>query len=324
MGVGPKDKGGGSDMRGKTLLVTGATDGLGLAVASELAGRGATVLLHGRDAARTEAARREIAEATGNRELRPVLADFAELDQVRRLAEEVKGSCDRLDVLVNNAGIGGGDRARARRETSRDGYELRFAVNYLASFLLTETLLPLLERSASSAPARVVNVSSAGQAPVDFDDVMLERRYEPMRAYAQSKLAMITWGFDLAERLEPGRVTVNSLHPASLMDTKMVIEWFGRPMSTVAEGTEATMRLVTSADLDGVTGRYFDGKREARAADQAYDPGARAKLRDLSERLTGIAGLRGISVTGCTCERRPDCLGAPPPARQTGLPSVHL
>lgn len=283
-------------MRGKTVLVTGATDGLGRAVAREVSERGATVLLHGRSADRVEATRREIREATGSRGLRPLLADFADLAEVRRLAEEVTSSCGRLDVLVNNAGIGGGDRDRARRETSRDGYELRFAVNYLAPFLLTETLRPLLERTGggsegqwvgkNTSPARVVNVSSVGQAPIDFDDVMLERGYEPMRAYAQSKLAMITWGFDLAERLDPGRVTVNSLHPATLMDTKMVIEWFGRPMSTVAEGTEATLRLVASTDLDGVTGRYFDGAREARAAAQAYDPDARARLRELSQRLT--------------------------------------
>lgn len=288
-------------MRGATVLITGATSGHGRAVAGELAERGVTVLLHGRSADRVEATRREIAEATGNRELRPLVADFADLAEVRRLAEDVRSNGDRLDVLVNNAGIGGGDRDRARRETSRDGYELRFAVNYLASFLLTEMMVPVLERSGRDAAwggpegqgggkstARVVNVASAGQAPVNFDDVMLERGYEPFRAYAQSKLAMVAWGFDLADRLDPERVTVNSLHPATLMDTKMVIEWFGRPMSTIAEGTEATLRLVTSPEMDGVTGRYFDGTRETRASAQAYDPGARARLRALSTRLTGI------------------------------------
>lgn len=288
-------------MRGTTVLITGATSGHGRAVAGELAERGATVLLHGRSADRVEATRREVAEATGNRELRPLVADFAELAEVRRLAEDVRSNGDRLDVLVNNAGIGGGDRDRAHRETSRDGYELRFAVNYLAPFLLTEMVVPVLERSGHAAPggvaegqeggknaARVVNVASAGQAPVDFDDVMLERGYEPFRAYAQSKLAMVAWGFDLAERLDPERVTVNSLHPATLMDTKMVIEWFGRPMSTIDEGAEATLRLVTSPEMDGVTGRYFDGTSETRAAAQAYDPEARARLRALSERLTDI------------------------------------
>ncbi|MQA83087.1 MAG: SDR family NAD(P)-dependent oxidoreductase [Streptosporangiales bacterium] len=276
-------------MSAQTILITGATDGLGSALAREVAGLGANVLLHGRDSARVEAMRQEISEATGKRELRCYVADLADLAQVRRLAEEITQTCDRLDVLVNNAGIGGGPRDRARRETSRDGYELRFAVNYLASFLLTETLLPLLDRSGSGkdAPARVVNVASVGQAPIDFDDVMLERGYDSMRAYAQSKLAMITWGFDLAERCDPARVTVNSLHPATLMDTKMVTEWFGYTMSTVAEGTEATLRLVTAEELDGVTGRYFDGKREARADAQAYDPAARRRLRELSERLTG-------------------------------------
>src|SRR2546422_113733 len=167
----------------QTILVTGATDGLGKALAHELARLGATVLLHGRSKDRLEAAVEETRKATRSDRLRSYLADFSSLDQVRRLARDVESENERLDVLINNAGIGFGTPG-GEREESADGYELRFAVNYLAPFLLTNLLLPLLRRSA---PARIVNVASAGQVPIDFDDPMLERRYDAFTAYRQSK-----------------------------------------------------------------------------------------------------------------------------------------
>jgi NAD(P)-dependent dehydrogenase (short-subunit alcohol dehydrogenase family) len=269
-------------VRDLTVLVTGATDGLGRRVAGDLAAAGATVLLHGRDRARCEQALEEIRDATGSERLRSYLADFSSLDEVRRLAEEVEAGEERLDVLINNAGIGGGPRGGRERALSRDGHELRFQVNYLAGFLLASRLLPLLRRSA---PARIVNVASAGQSPLDFDDPMLERRYDGMRAYGQSKLAQIMFTLELAERLDPAEVTVNALHPASLMNTKMVLESFGSSRTTVEEGAEATLRLATSPELDGVTGRYFDGLREARANAQAYQPEARRRLWELSQEL---------------------------------------
>ena len=268
------------------IMVTGATDGLGRRVARDLAAEGVTVLLHGRSRERAEAAVREIGEETENDGLSYYLADLSSLEDVRRLAEEVSSGHERLDVLVNNAGIGSGPSDGSRRRESKDGFELTFAVNYLSCFLLTNVLLPLLR---GSAPARVVNVASAGQAPIDFDDVMLERGYDGWRAYAQSKLAQIMFTFSLAERLEGSGVTANALHPASLMDTKMVRESFGYTMSTVEEGAAATERLAISPDLEGVSGRYFDGQREARAKDQAYDTAARERLWTLSERLCGLA-----------------------------------
>jgi NAD(P)-dependent dehydrogenase (short-subunit alcohol dehydrogenase family) len=270
----------------QTVLVTGSTDGLGRALARELAALGATVLLHGRSSERLEDSLRGLRNATGSERLRGYLADFASLDEVRRLAGEMERDWACLDVLVNNAGIGAGNRGA--REESADGLELRFAVNYLAPFLLTNLLLPLLTRST---PARIVNVASAGQAPIDFDDVMLERGYDGGRAYAQSKLAQIMFTFELAERLRAGDagVTVNALHPASLMDTKMVYESFGYTMSTIEEGVAATLRLAVSPDLDGVSGRYFDRLREARAHEQAYDPDARRRLWRLSKQLVELA-----------------------------------
>jgi NAD(P)-dependent dehydrogenase (short-subunit alcohol dehydrogenase family) len=265
------------------VLVTGSTDGLGRGLAQELAGRGATVLLHGRDAAKGDAAVREIRSATGNERLAFYLADFGSLDHVRELAGRILAEHDRLDVLVNNAGIGTG---RGDRELSEDGHELRFAVNYLAAFLLTDMLEPLLVRSA---PARIVNVSSAGQAPFDFDDVMLERGYSGIQAYTQSKLALVMLTFDAAEQLRDHRVTANALHPGTFMPTKMVLETGTRPVDSLESGVEATVRLVADPELDGVTGSYFERKREALAHPQAYDDDARRRLRELSAGLVGLA-----------------------------------
>ena len=262
-----------------TVLVTGATDGLGKSVARELAGMGATVLLHGRSPERLESALEEVRGQTGSEKLRSYLADLSSLGEVRGLAERVLLEHDRLDVLVNNAGV-----IVQEREESGDGHERTLAVNHLSHFLLTGLLLPLLR---DSAPARIVNVASAGQSPIDFSDPMLERGYDAMGAYTRSKLAQVMFTFELAERLSGTGVTVNALHPASLMDTKMVHETFGYTMSTVQEGTGAVVRLAASPELEGVTGRYFDGTREARANGQAYDPQARRRLWVLSEELCG-------------------------------------
>jgi len=253
-----------------TVLITGSTAGLGRRVAADLAASGWDVFIHGRDPARTQAVARETGAAGWH------AADLSSLQEVRRLAEEVGP----LDVLVNNAGVGAGTRRAPRRELSADGHELRLAVNFLAGFLLTRLLL---ERIAG----RVVNVASIGQAPLDFDDLMLARGYDGFRAYAQSKLAQILFTFELAERVR--RPAALALHPATLMDTRMVRESFGAARSTVREGADATVRLIADPALDGVTGRYFDGLREASADPQAYDPAARRRLWDVSSALVGLA-----------------------------------
>jgi NAD(P)-dependent dehydrogenase (short-subunit alcohol dehydrogenase family) len=265
----------------QTILITGSTDGLGLELAKRLARSGATLLVHGRHPQRLDRALTAIGGTGHWDRIHGVLADFASLDEVRRLGRDVAREFERLDVLVNNAGIAGPDR----RTESAEGLELTFAVNYLSHFLLTRELLPTLR---DSAPARIVNVASVGQAPIDFDDVMLERDYDGFGAYRQSKLAQITFTFELARRLEAAGetgVTVNALHPATLMDTKMVRESFGRTMSTVEEGVEATLQLVATPELEGVSGRYFDGLEESSASSQAYDETAQARLWELSERL---------------------------------------
>jgi NAD(P)-dependent dehydrogenase (short-subunit alcohol dehydrogenase family) len=256
-----------------TVLVTGATDGLGRALATRLAGEGATVLAHARSEERGREALADLLDGPGD--VRLVVGDLASLSAVRALADQVP---DRLDVLVNNAGIGFG----GEREESAEGYELRFAVNYLAGFLLASLLR---DRLAASAPARIVNVASAGQQAIDFDDVMLENGYDGARAYRQSKLAQIMHAFDLAEELQGRGVTATALHPATFMDTKMVIDAGLTPASAVQEGLEAIWRLVADPSVDGVNGAYLNGTQEVRADAQAYDLDARRRLRELSERL---------------------------------------
>jgi NAD(P)-dependent dehydrogenase (short-subunit alcohol dehydrogenase family) len=267
---------------GKTALITGSTDGVGGMVAQRLGAAGWRVLVHGRDRGRGEQVVADIEASGGAAEF--LRADLSSLAEVRRLAEAVRQKISRLDLLINNAGIGTGG-PQGVREESADGHELRFAVNYLSGFLLTHLLLPLIKKSA---PARIVNVSSLGQQVIDFDDVMIARNYSGMRAYRQSKLAQILFTIDLAQELEGAGVTVNALHPATFMDTNMVRQ-FGTPMSTVEEGADAILKLAVSPEMEGRSGLYFNGQSEAKADGQAYDPQARQRLKTLSLELTGLS-----------------------------------
>ena len=265
-------------LSGKTALVTGSTDGVGRLVARKLGQAGARVLVHGRDAERGARVVADIEASGGSAAF--LAADLSALAEVRRLADAARATVDRLDLLINNAGIG------TAGPTSAEGFELRFAVNYLAGFLLTLLLLPLIK---NSAPARIVNVSSAGQQPIDFGNVMLTRGYSGTRAYCQSKLAQIMFTIDLGAALEGTGVTVTCVHPATYMDTSMVRRAGVTPLSTVEEGAQAILNLATSPAVEGQTGLYFNGLREAKAQAQAYDPDARRRLQALSLELTGLS-----------------------------------
>lgn len=271
----------------KTILITGATDGLGKEVARRLAAQDWKVLLHGRNPEKGQSVLSELQKATGNTSLQYFNADLSSLADVLRLAEEVQGSQERLDILVNNAGIGPRTPG-SKRSLSVDGVELFFAVNYLAGYLLTRELLPLI---LHSTPARIINVSSIAQAPVNFADVMLEQDYSDGLAYRQSKLAQILHANDLAEQHAASELTVNSLHPATLMSTKMVQDSTALPasMTTVDDGADALEYLITSAALENTTGCYFDEKEMATPDAQANDPDARKQLRALSESLITAA-----------------------------------
>jgi NAD(P)-dependent dehydrogenase (short-subunit alcohol dehydrogenase family) len=270
-------------MNGKTVLITGSTDGVGRYVAAKLAAAGATVLIHGRDKERAESL---IAEIRSQGHAEPIFyqADLASLDGARALAQAVLAGHKRLDIFISNAGIGSRTQGSERR-TSADGHELRFAVNYLSGFLLACRLLPLLK---TSVPSRIVNVASLGQHPIDFDDVMITKGYNGNRAYAQSKLAQIMFTIDLANELKGSGVTVNSLHPATYMNTTMVREGGITPISTVEQGGEAILHLATGDDVADKSGLFFNGLHETQANPQAYDAAARSRLRKLSLALTDL------------------------------------
>jgi NAD(P)-dependent dehydrogenase (short-subunit alcohol dehydrogenase family) len=268
------------DMHGKTALITGSTSGLGRTVAERLGAMGATVIVHGRSEERGQEVVDAINAAGPGRAVF-YRADLGSLDDVRALADRVKAEHTQLHLLINNAGIGGA--SNDPRTISTDGYELVFAVNYLSHFLLTRELLPLLE---VSAPARVVNIASIGQRPLNFDDIMMQSNYNQMGAYSQSKLAQIMFTITLSEQLDPNEVIVNSVHPATFMDTPMVTGAGRRPMSSVEDGADAVMQLAVGRVVEGKTGLYFNQMNEARANEQAYDAGVRRRLWDLSVELT--------------------------------------
>jgi NAD(P)-dependent dehydrogenase (short-subunit alcohol dehydrogenase family) len=269
------------DMKGKTAMVTGSTSGLGEVVARRLGAQGATVIVHGLNEERGQQIAAEITKAgPGKAVYYP--GDLASLDQVAALARRVQAAHPKLHLLINNAGIGGASND-ARRE-SKDGNELVFAVNYLSHFLLTRKLLPQL---AAAAPSRIVNVASIGQRVVNFDDVMMNNNYQTMAAYSQSKLAQIMFTITLSEMLDPKKVTVNSLHPATMMDTPMVMDSGRRPMASVQDGANAVMQLAVGTVVNGKTGLYYNQMNEGRANQQAYDVEARKKLWDLSVKLVG-------------------------------------
>jgi NAD(P)-dependent dehydrogenase (short-subunit alcohol dehydrogenase family) len=244
---------------------------------------GYRVIAHGRDRARGQAVAETIARGGGDATF--IAADFAVLAEVRKFAADVDAACPRIDLLINNAGIGS-DGSAGQRQESRDGHELRFAVNYLAGFLLTRLLL---DKIKASAPARIVNVSSLGQQEIAFDDVMLAHGYSGTRAYRQSKLAQILFTIDLAAELKDTGVSANCLHPATYMNTTMVRQSGVNPWSTVEQGADAVMNLALAPQFASESGLFFDGLRPAPPNAQAFDEKAREQLRALSLTLTGLS-----------------------------------
>jgi NAD(P)-dependent dehydrogenase (short-subunit alcohol dehydrogenase family) len=278
-------------LQNKTCLITGATSGIGLATALALAKMDATVVLAGRSEERCQNAVARIKSDTGNQNVDYLLADLSVQAQVRALAKEFKSRYDRLDVLVNNAGA-----IFFFRERSADGIEMTFAVNHLAYFLLTNLLLDTLK---TSAPARIVNVASnahLGQR-LDFDNLELERGYNPGKAYGRSKLANLYFTYELARRLEGTGVTVNAMHPG-FVQTNMAANngWLVSlflPLVhlkslTPEQGARTVVYLASSPEVEGVTGKYFVREREVASDPVSYDEGAAKRLWEVSERMTGL------------------------------------
>ncbi len=264
----------------RIILVTGATAGIGLQTALDLARLGSRVVVHGRSAAKVDEARRTIEEAGGRAE--GVTFDLSSLKSVRQGAEELARRFPRLEVLVNNAGVFMNERV-----LTADGLEMSFQVNHLAPFLLTNLLL---KGPLAGPGARVVNVSSIAHSRgrMRFEDLQLTRGFQGYAAYAQSKLANILFTFELAERLPAEQITANCLHPG-VVSTKLLTEGFGMNGSdTVEEGAETSVFLATSPDIEGLTGRYFARQREVNPASHALDVKARKQLWEISEQLSGL------------------------------------
>jgi NAD(P)-dependent dehydrogenase (short-subunit alcohol dehydrogenase family) len=277
--------------QGTSVFITGATNGIGRLAARALADLGVRLIVHGRDPLKVEATVRELSSSAGGvpggsvpggsvpgGSVRGLVADFASLEQVAHLARAVIELEPELDVLINNAGVGFG-KDRSLRELSHDGFELRFAVNFLAPFLLTERLL------AVGVPRRaLLNVASIGQEPLDFSDLMSEREYSSTSAYRRSKLALIAWSFELA-RSHPA-LSVQALHPGTLLDTGMVRESGVEPHGPAHVGSDAILALLRHALGGGASGLYFDVQAPARAKPEAYDVALQAELRRHAEALT--------------------------------------
>lgn len=283
-------------MFGKTCLVTGANSGIGKVTARRLAEMGARVVMVCRSRERGTEARDEIILKSGNSAVELLTCDLSSQKSIRGVAMEFLDRHDRLHVLVNNAGL-----MLRRRTLTEDGLEMTFAVNHLAYFLLTNLLLDVIR---ISAPARIVNVSSMAHmtGSINFEDLQSEKSYSSMGAYRQSKLANILFTYELARRLEGTGVTVNSLHPGVIAtnlarDMPRVIDLALKSFFTSSEkGADTSVYLASSPEVEGVTGKYFIARKEARSNEQSYNEEVARRLWDVSARLTGLASYRGSSI----------------------------
>jgi NAD(P)-dependent dehydrogenase (short-subunit alcohol dehydrogenase family) len=267
---------------GRTVLVTGSTDGIGKETAMQLAQMGATVLLHGRDPKKGKVVLEEIHKKTGSDLLEFYLADLSSRQQIRSLAAEVRENNNRLDVLINNAGI-----FMPERKMTEEGIETTFTVNYLAPFLLTLELLDLLKRSRQ---ARIISVASIAHwnAKLEWDNLQGERHYEGFDAYALSKLGVILFTYALAERLLGNSVTANCLHPG-VIETKLLRAGFGDyPGDTPERGARTSVYLASSQKVEGVTGQYYEECKPTRSSPASYDREMQDKLWRISEDLIGL------------------------------------
>ena len=279
-------------MQGKVVLVTGATAGIGLVTARELARLGATVVGVGRDADKSAAVAGQVRQASGNPRVEYLLADLSSREQVRRLAQDFGSRYDHLDVLVNNAG-----GVFNKRSESIDGIEMTFALNHLGYLLLTNLLLDLL---LEGAPSRIVNVSSEAQrnGQIDFADLQGVQRYFGWRAYAQSKLANVLFTYELARRLEGSEVTANALHPGFVATSfgHNNKDLFGRGIRlaqriaarTPEHGARTSLYLATSPEVEGVGGKYFVDEKPAPSSPVSYDESVARRLWEISAAMTGL------------------------------------
>ena len=277
-------------MKGKIVLITGATSGIGRETALGLARKGATLVLVGRSREKLGRTISEIAAQTGNQQIDSLVCDLTSMESVRKLAGDFKAKYQRLDVLINNAG----ETVNERRVTV-DGYEYTLALDHLSHFLLTSLLMDIIKKSA---PSRIINVSSSAHmfGHLDFDDLMGEKKYGAMRAYGQAKLANLLFTYELARRLAGTGVTVNALHPgvvktnfgAGMKGRWRIFITLGKPFNISArKGAETSIYLASSPEVARVSGKYFAKKKEKRSSKESYDESVAKRLWSESARLTG-------------------------------------
>jgi NAD(P)-dependent dehydrogenase (short-subunit alcohol dehydrogenase family) len=287
------------EMDGKTVLITGATNGIGKVAALELAKKGATVVIVGRNQTKTTETVTEIKAQSGNPNIEMIVADLSSIAEVRKVADAFKAKHSRLDVLINNAGA-----IFSSRQETVDGYEMTFAFNHLAYFLLTNLLLDTLK---ASAPARIINVSSDAHTggKINFDDLNAKNGYgmAGMSAYSNSKLENIMFTYELARRLEGTGVTANVLHPG-LVNTgfnknngglmRFVMGILGAFSLSPEQGADTIIYLASSPDVEGVTGKYWDKRKAVKSIDASYDVSAQQRLWTVSAQMTGLAEKVGV------------------------------
>ncbi|WP_406656903.1 SDR family NAD(P)-dependent oxidoreductase [Methanolobus sp. ZRKC2] len=235
----------------KTILITGSTDGIGKLTAIKLAKEGHTIYIHGRNPEKVRGVVSEIKTTTKNEKVKGFVADFSDLDSVKQMAEQIKKEISKIDVLINNAGVYSSSPSR-----NKDGLDVRFVVNYLAPYLLTNKLIPLLKKGAES---RIINLSSAAQSSISYKALSGKEELSEGEAYAQSKLALTMWSFYLAKKLKD--IAVVAVNPGSLLGTKMVKEVFGNFWSPADKGANILYALSISEEYNGITGKYFDNDK---------------------------------------------------------------
>ena len=276
-------------MEGKICIITGANSGIGKATAIDLAKMNATIVMMCRSKERGEEAQKKIIELTGNKKVDLLLCDLSSQESIRKFVSEFKSKYQKLHILINNAGI-----MLSKRVISVDGFEMNFAVNYLASFLLTNLLLDVLKKSA---PSRIINVSSAAHrmAKMDFDDLQSEKRkYRLFKIYGTSKLALMLFSYELNRRLEGTSVTVNTLHPGVVntnlgQDQSSFSRGFAKLFFKKPEkGAETSIYLASSQEVEGITGKYFIKKQQKQSSEESYNEDYAKRLWELSTEMTRL------------------------------------
>ncbi|MCF8368583.1 MAG: SDR family oxidoreductase [Bacteroidales bacterium] len=265
-------------MHNKTILITGSTDGIGLQTAVELAQMGGHIIVHGRNQQKAKLAREGILKQTSNEHIEYVVGDLSSLDEIRQMAKDIHERFDKIDVLINNAGV-----IKKQRELNQDGFEMTFAVNHLSYFFLTGLLLDLIEKSEYS---RIVNVASMAHASsLDFDNLQSEKYFDSYDAYSRSKLCNILFTYKLAEMLTDTHISANVLHPG-VIGTKLLREGWGSGGSSLSNGVRNSVYLATNPELKNVSGKYFSNLKVVRSSSISYDIDIQNKLWEKSEKMT--------------------------------------